>query len=523
MLQESLPMNIDLQNRLGLKRYLSPAVLLGLIMLLGITLRFYDLGAEGYWGDEIYSVIEGQQSVHQLLTSGRLDQPPAYYLPFHLWEGIFGSNEVSTRSFSVLAGVGSIILIYLIGRELFGKPIGLLSAFLMAISEFQIIYSQETRYYSFFELMTLLSFLFFILALRSKRKIHFALYGAANVLMLYSHTYGVFILAAQSLFLILHWNKYRNMITSWLICQALVALAFVPYFYILILGDNGISGAVTSNLVGNPVPSLLDPLHTVYRFIMPIRRERSWVIFLANYAGAGALLVAGAWFYAIRQRKYNLNAAARSLLAGLKEVPDGTGKFLLLSCWLVCPILLPFIMAKIIGNGYAERYLISAAPALYLLLASGIYIIRKVIPVIVFLGALVVLLAPGLYEYYVTDVNEQWKEAAAYVKNNSRGDEVTVIAPGNVNGSYMLSFDWYYESTTRSCGLPDTLVDSAAISEALMKCISGHNQFWVIIHGGTQSSHTYESFFINPDQTDLHLLKKQGFVKLSVYLFELKK
>ena len=114
--KEASLQNKDIQIGRGIQRYLNTTVLFGLILLLGITLRFYDLGAESYWIDEMFTVIEGHQSIFQLLASGRLDQPPAFYLPFHLWVQLFGYTEIGTRSFSALAGIGSIVLIYMVGR-----------------------------------------------------------------------------------------------------------------------------------------------------------------------------------------------------------------------------------------------------------------------------------------------------------------------------------------------------------------------------------------------------------------------
>jgi uncharacterized membrane protein len=268
-------MNSSVQNRPGIKRLLTPAILLGLILLIGSILRLYDIGGESYWIDETFNLIEGQQSIHQLLTSGRLDQPPAYFIPFHYWEQAFGTSEVSTRSFSALAGIISIIIVYLIGQELFNKPIGLLSAFLIAISEFQIQYSQYAHFYSYFEMMSLLSILFFILALKSKKIIHFALYTIASILMLYSHTFGVFIIAAQDLFFILQLKRYRGFIVPWLICQALVLLAYLPYFLILTLGQGSVAGAVVATNGTILSTSLSEPLRSVYLFIFSPRRDRS--------------------------------------------------------------------------------------------------------------------------------------------------------------------------------------------------------------------------------------------------------
>ena len=470
------------------------------------------------------TVIEGQQNILQVIMSGRLDQPPAYYLPFHLWLQIFGIAEVSTRSFSTLVGVGSIVLIYLVGRELFDKEVGLLAGFFMAISEFQIYYSQQARFYSFFEFAALLSFLFFILALKSKRKIDFAFYAGASIFMVYSHAYGMFVLAAQAMFCILQWKKYRDVITTWFICQVVIFLAVIPYFYPLIFGGSGLGGAVGENIGGLSMPLLRDPLRSVYRFIMSARGERSWETMLVNYGVAAVFFVVGIWIYAVKQGMSNLLDAARGWFANLQKMPDVRSKFLLVSCWLLCPIMLPFVLSFVIGPMYLDRYTISAAPALYLLLALGLFSIRKVIPVIISLGVVVVMIAPSLGYYYETDVHEQWKEVAAYVEENSNANDAVVLAPNLGIGIQQKTFNWYYQGALQECSLGIELLDPVIISDTLMQCVSSHDRFWVIIRDNqTEPSNRYTSFFLDPDQTDMHLISEHHFVEISVYLFELSK
>jgi hypothetical protein len=57
-----------------------------------------------------------------------------------------------------------------------------------------------------------------------------------------------------------------------------------------------------------------------------------------------------------------------------------------------------------------------------------------------------------------------------------------------------------------------------------MQCVSGHDRFWLI-------SHTFDPvvneriklFFLNPNQTTIHMMVEQQFVGLSVYVIELTK
>ncbi len=500
------------------------AVLLGLILFLGAVLRFYDLGAESYWVDEMYTVIESQQSVQQLLSSGRLDQPPGYYLPFHAWVQIFGTAELSTRSFSALTGIGSLILIYLIGQRLFGAEVGIISVLLMAISDFQITYSQETRFYTFFQLTTLFSFLFLILSFENIKRIYLALYCVASIFMLYSHTYGVFILAAQNLFVIVQVKKHKNLMSIWLICQMLILLAFLPYFTALAFGNGGMGGAVTSNSTGTLVPSVLDPLRFVWWFIMPARETRSWVSMLSYYAAAGILLIVGILISFILLGKSGFVTEIKKMIAGLLEVPEVKDKLLLASCWLLCPVILPFILSFLVAPMYRDRYMICAAPALYLLLALAIFSARKVMPILISLGALAVIIVPGLQYYYDTDAHQQWREAAAYVKENSVRNEIIVFAGGMGTGIEQKSFKWYYRDALQDCALGNELKDSTDKFEFLAQCISGYDHFWVLIRNSTEFAnpiYNYKTFFKNLDQTDIHLLKEEHFVDITVYLFKL--
>ncbi len=268
MTEESLYPN-NLQNGFGLQKYLSPAVLLGMILILGAVLRFSDLGAESYWMDEVATTIEAQQSISQLLAMGRLDQPPAYYLPIHFWIETFGTSEVSLRSFSALVGTLSIVLIYFVGQMLFGEKVALLGAFLMAISDFQISFAQEARNYILFEFATLLSFLFFILFLDGKRKIHLIFYFVFSVFMVYTNAFGICLLAAQDLFLVLQFKRYRAVMGIWIIAQVLILLAISPYFSTIIFGNGGMEGAVALNLSGPHPSSFSDVMRSIYRFILP--------------------------------------------------------------------------------------------------------------------------------------------------------------------------------------------------------------------------------------------------------------
>ena len=83
------------------------------------------------------------------------------YLPTAFFYTIFGINEITTGMWSLLCSLGSILLVYLFGKEFFDELTGLIGAFLLAIFPLDILLS--TRLLAdtpLMFLMALSSFLF---------------------------------------------------------------------------------------------------------------------------------------------------------------------------------------------------------------------------------------------------------------------------------------------------------------------------------------------------------------------------
>jgi mannosyltransferase len=507
-----------------LLRPFNPGVLFGLVLLLGAGLRIYDLGTESYWVDEMYTIIEGQQSIPQMIASGRLDQPPGFYIPFHFWLQAFGAGEINTRSFSVVAGILSILIIYIIGRKLFNNQVGLIAAFLMAISAFQIYYSQTTRFYMFFELMALCSFLFYILALSSNKPIFFVSYVISSIILVYSLIFGVWILAAQNIYFFLRYKKHKRIMVTWIICQLLILLAMIPYFTPLVLGRSGMQGAVDLNIGSIPAPAIVDPLRTIVHFILLARGDRSWSDILTSYGLAALLLVIGILIYVSRHGVKKWFSSLKCLYSDNDGGQGDRSKVLLLFCWFLCPILLLYVFSLLIQPMYKDYYTISAAPAFYLLVSLAIFNIRKVFPILISFLVLLILVLPGNYYYYRSDMNQEWKQAAAFINSNAAQNEILVFAGGIGTGIEQKIYQYYDHDALPKCVLGNDLVTSTMKSEQLMKCISGYDRFWVLIRNSTEPSSlvdTYQLFFQSLDEPTFLLIKSRQFIDITVLNFRL--
>ncbi len=125
------------------------AVMLAGLTLVGVLLRFYNLGMKSLWYDEavIYHVVQG--SWRDILTQNALENsaPPLYALLLGVLTGPDASEGV-LRALSAVAGVAAIPLAYLLAREFLTARVAWLVPLLVALSPVQLLYSQQLREYS---------------------------------------------------------------------------------------------------------------------------------------------------------------------------------------------------------------------------------------------------------------------------------------------------------------------------------------------------------------------------------------
>ncbi len=120
-----------------------------LIILGGFALRLYRLGAQSLWYDETVSAYLASQSIPDLIAHTAHDiHPPAYYLLLHLWTCLAGRSEFALAFFSLAFGLLLIPLCYALARRLLGRAAALWTALLVAISPYNLWYSQEVRMYT---------------------------------------------------------------------------------------------------------------------------------------------------------------------------------------------------------------------------------------------------------------------------------------------------------------------------------------------------------------------------------------
>jgi len=210
-----------------------------LILALALFLRLHDLTRESLWLDEGYSVSLSHSGLLDIVNGTAADvHPPLYYFLLHYWMKLFGDSETAVRMPSVLIGVLSVAMIYLVAKRLFDSHVGFLAALLLAISSFHVQYSQETRMYGLLTLLTLSSMYCLIDLIENRSKISLIGYVLFAALALYTQIYGMFVLGAQNLYvlslLLFNRDRIKLKFWQWIAIQLAIVVLYIPWVPYLI-------------------------------------------------------------------------------------------------------------------------------------------------------------------------------------------------------------------------------------------------------------------------------------------------
>ena len=330
------------------------------VFFLAFILRLFRLGHQELRGDEAFSYLFAAmppaESVPALLAGGD-PHSPLHYLLLHGWLTLTGDTEFALRYLSLLLSLLLLPLVYQLGRLLGGQRLGLLAAFLMAISQSLIWLAQDVRnqYMLVQGLLATVLLVGYLHPLRSSRlrgamaeKLNnYALWGAYVMVAataVYSHYYGLFILVAHGFYLWLPPAGRWRRLTTWAASGVAAALLFIPW--LLIMRPHLLASGHISH------PS--DPEMAAY--LLAIGRELSVGSALPGW-GTRWLVVGVAGLLLI-----GFGALYRS---GRRPAA------LLLASWLGLAVLAIFLV-RFTRETYNDYYLIVTAPAWWLLIAAGL-------------------------------------------------------------------------------------------------------------------------------------------------------
>ena len=174
----------------------------------GLVLRV--LTASDLWLDEALTVNIAKLPFGEIPGAlGRDGAPPLYYLVLHAWMAVFGDGDLAVRSLSAVASALTIPVVWLVGRRLGGRRAAWGSAVVLAVNPFAIRYGTEARMYALVALLTALGLLAALRAYERPTVGRLAWVAAAAAAVLYTHYWGVYLLVASGVVLLLRSRRGR--------------------------------------------------------------------------------------------------------------------------------------------------------------------------------------------------------------------------------------------------------------------------------------------------------------------------
>ncbi|MBD2104799.1 glycosyltransferase family 39 protein [Leptolyngbya sp. FACHB-261] len=254
---------------------LAKSQLLLVLLVVGTGLRFWHLGDQPLWTDEVLSalfslgkrlqdvpldqVLEAadlrplfqlnvEASLGSIAEAVKTDSthPPLYFYLSHLWLRLLGNGSLQDlpwrlRSFTALTSSLGILAIYVLGRVAFrgAQAKALLLTALVAVSPFAVYLAQEARHYSLAILCLIgaLTALFALLdELHKGRSLSLMLllaWALSNAIGLYVHYFYLLAWLAQLVVLALalarSWHSARTQLLPWGLALGGVLLVWLPW------------------------------------------------------------------------------------------------------------------------------------------------------------------------------------------------------------------------------------------------------------------------------------------------------
>lgn len=142
------------------KKKILAVLLVILLIIVTIGLRILNIDT-AFWYDEACSWVSAKQEfpvgiINNLLQLD-LQHTPLYFFLLHFWMKLFGNSEIAIRSLSMIFGVGTVPLVYIVAKKLASKAVGVMATFVAAVSPLLVFFSVEARMYPIVVFLVMLS------------------------------------------------------------------------------------------------------------------------------------------------------------------------------------------------------------------------------------------------------------------------------------------------------------------------------------------------------------------------------
>jgi uncharacterized membrane protein len=366
-------------------RNLSKLALPG-ILITGFIIRLISLN-QSLWLDEATTAMVSKMNLTEIFTKFLTADfhPPLYYLVLKYWTLIFGYSEVSLRIPSIIFGIVTVYVTYLIAKKLFNQRTALIASALLATSGLAIYYSQEARMYGMAAMLVAIAIYLFI----NKKWLYFSL---SLVLIGMTDYVSLFIVPA---FLIIGWKDFKKIALSF-IPLLLSFILWSPIFIKQLSGGLAVAGSAWWNILGTATFKNIALIPVKFIFGRISFDDKNLYALLAGLAAFifGYLL-------------FRAGKAGREVWY-----------------WLITPILIGVLISFKVPTLSYFRF-IFCLPAFYLLTAYGIEKAGKYKNAFLVAVIAINILSSGYYLFNSKFQREDWRAAATAIATDK------IVFPAN--------------------------------------------------------------------------------------------
>ncbi|MGI8650181.1 MAG: glycosyltransferase family 39 protein [Rubrobacter sp.] len=432
------------------------ALTLGAVLMIAGGLRFFGLGTESLWVDELASVwFSAPPDIGAVISRTAGDvHPPGYYLILHFTTVLLGDAEWAVRLPSAVAGTLAVYVVFLLGRELYSHREGLTGALFTAVFFAPVYYAQEARSYSLLLLFSAITALFWwrsfsrIRGGESPGLWNFLGYVVSAVACCYLHYFGLFLVAFQGASMLsLTVTVWRPRSTLWVFALYVpVVAAYLPWAFVM-------AGQGRDRDADAPTPAL----YMEFLFQSPL------LILIAT------LLLGGLFAASL--------GSVRRTISGRDF--EGVLPGAMLVAWAVVPFVVAYIISEFHTPILAARNTIISLPAAYLLLARAVVVLLPTVrwqtAVAVGVAALSLYQILFVDELYSKPHKQQVREAVQFVTQREQDDPLIVHCGIGREANYYYRLQNSDRSNFTQVGACD-----ANRTDAIREAAEGHQEIILV-------------------------------------------
>lgn len=392
-----------------------------IILVVGALLRFYKIDFQSVWLDEIHTLNEANpsQSLKEVLMSVMMGEqiPPLYFYSVYFLFKIFGYTAIVLRIYSAVIGVVGIYALYVLGKSLVNRRVGLIAATLLCVNYFDLYYSQEGRPYIFLVLFSVFSIHRMAIFLKEPNRRNALLFGLFASLMVHCHFFGLFALLSQCFVLLFFL----------ILCEKEKRKAF--FFNCLLAGLLWI-------VLFIPALPLFINVTEIKSFWIPAPTPDSYTLIFKELFGNSEHLLAFVglllFFYFLMLFRKKDQSMTYAGIVGNKSLLT----FVIVAPWLLLVVLIPLLRSYLSLPMLISRYFIIALPVILLLVAIAFSEIKNTVVRLTILSVFVIFSVTDIFvvkKYYTVLNKTQFREAGRFIRDNNTNN-----APVNT------SLHWYY-------------------------------------------------------------------------------